>query len=134
MQITNVFSIFDASKLSLPNVSVHQEHDMDTFYERHELVFVEGEKTIAYSEADIDEDPDQFILINDETIQKAYLFEAFAYRGTGCYNGFVKVDGKWWDCDFVSEGQASQVDISDEEMAKLIAENDEAVGDEEDEE
>lgn len=124
MQIINVFSIFDASELTLPNVSVHPEHNLDTFYERNELVFVDGaERTIAYSQQDIGEEEDEYLLINDETIEKAYLFEATAYRGTGCYCGFVKVDGKWWECDFVSEGQATQVDISDEDMAVLVAEN-----------
>lgn len=131
MQITNVFSIFNANKLSLPNVSTHEEHDMDTFYERHDLVFVEDERTIVYEASEIEGPAEEFLLINDSTIEKAYLFTAFAYRGDGCYNGFVKVDGKWWDCDFVGEGMATQLEITDEEMAKLVAENDQHGDDEE---
>jgi len=119
MQIQNVFSIFDASELTLPAAKVLQEpEDMDEFYSK--LTYAVGpELTIEYSVGD---EMEGVLVINDETIQKAYLFEATAYRGTGVYGGLVKVEGKWFDCDFVSEGQASELDMTDEEIEAFIAE------------
>lgn len=118
-QIQNVFSIFDASELTLPAIKVLQEpEDMDNFYSK--LVYVEGDElTIEYSVGD---EMEGVVVVNDETIQKAYLFESTAYRGTGVYGGLVKVDGKWFDCDFVSEGMAGELDMTDEEIEAFLVE------------
>lgn len=50
-----------------------------------------------------------------ENCDKAYLFLESGYRGNVCYGGFaLTVDGKWYNCDLVSEGVAYEIPNFDE--------------------
>lgn len=36
--------------------------------------------------------------------EKGVLIYGDGYRGEMCYEGYVKIEGEWWWCDFVSDG------------------------------
>lgn len=124
MQITNVFNMFDAHELNLPQLKVifeQSDHELPVLCLNNDL----SERSIVYSQAEADEaaadgDADQVLLVNEQTIEKGYVFVAQAYRGEGVYNAVLKVGGKWWDCDVVSEGAAYEVNFTDEEVEKLV--------------
>lgn len=121
MQVNNVFNMFDAHELGLAQLKVIIEHDLAEL----PILCLNAENSVrnlAYSESEVGEEEDEFLLVNDQTIEKGYLFVADAYRGEGVYNAVLKVGGKWWDCDVVSEGVAYEIVLSDEEVEALIAE------------
>lgn len=120
MELNNGFDMFDSHESGLPQLKVIIEHDIA------ELPILclnaqDSVRNLAYSESEVGEEEDEFLLVNDQTIEKGYVFVANAYRGEGVYNAVLKVDGKWWDCDVVSEGVAYEIVLSDEEVEQLIS-------------
>lgn len=126
MQLNNSFDLFGAYELNLPQLKVIYEHS-----EEAPVLFIDDgsgvpvTRSLVYSQAEVDEaaadgDADQVLLVNDQTIEKGYVYVAEAYRGQGVYTAVLKVEGKWWDCDVVSEGCAYEVKLTDEEVEKLV--------------
>lgn len=127
MNLTNSFDLFTAHEKALPQLKVVFEHSSDEI----ELPILCLDATdvdvrnLVYSQAEYDEtvaEDGTALLVNDQTIEKGYVYVADAYRGTGVYNAVLKVDGKWWDCDVVCEGVAYEVKLTDEEVEQLVNE------------
>lgn len=83
---------------------------------------IDSKRALVYEEdviSDFD-DESEYLMISQETVDKAYLFEGEGYRETICYGGLVKVNGVWYECDFISEGAAYPTKLSDSQVEKLI--------------
>jgi len=61
-------------------------------------------------------------ILVDNTVDLAHVFNEPGYRGTQIYWGLVKVDGVWYECDFVSEGFAYPLTLNDDQVNTLVKE------------